>query len=101
MPSHLLPASNEGPTPKPALCDAVSTFEQEAWDDEGGRMGRGADGASYTPRGGLPYQAVMTRPHGVPLYQSFATMREAETFIRRSAPVRARMLSPRYDRPAS
>ena len=100
MPPHLLPASNEGSAPKPPLSDAVSTFEQEAWDNEGGHMSCGAGRASYTPGAALPYQAVMTRPHGVPLYQSFATMRE-EAFIRRNTSIPARTLSPRYHRPAS
>jgi hypothetical protein len=56
---------------------------------------------SYTAQAALPYQAVMTRAQGQPLYRSFATMREAEAFIRRNTPVPARTLSTLYDRPAS
>jgi len=95
MPSHLLSASIRGSAPKPPPSDAVSAFDQEAWDNEGGHMSWGAGRVSDTPGAALPYQAVMTRPHGVPLYQSFATMREAEAFIRRNTPVPARTPSPR------
>jgi len=64
-------------------------------------MSCSAGRVSYTAQAALPYQAVMTRAQGQPLYRSFATMREAEAFIRRNTPVPARTISTLYDRPAS
>jgi len=83
------------------LSQSGSTPEQEAWDNKGGHMSWSTGRVSYTAGAALPYQAVMTRPHGLPLYRSFATMREAEAFIRRNTPVPAPALSTLYDRPAS
>ena len=49
----------------------------------------------------LPYKVLML-PAGFPGTEpSFATMREAEEFIRRSTPVPARALSDLYDRAPS
>ncbi len=48
----------------------------------------------------LPYTAVLTHPNGLKLYQSFQTMREAETFIRRNTPVPTQSISTLYDQPA-
>ena len=50
-------------------------------------------------RGGrLPYKVVMLPAIAPGDEASFATMREAEEFIRRSTPVPARPLSDLYDR---
>jgi hypothetical protein len=92
MPSDLRPAS----PPNELVC----VLEQENWENEGGHMSCSAGRVSYKAGSDLPYQAVLTRPHGQPLYRSFATMREAEAFIRRNTPVPARALSTLYDRPA-
>ena len=76
------------------------TTAQEVWDNEGGHMSFSAGRVSFTAKADHPYRAVMTRLHGLPLHRSFATMREAEAFIRRNTPVPARALSTLYDRPA-
>lgn len=46
----------------------------------------------------LPYKVVMLPPVFPGTEPRFATMREAEQFIRRSTPVPARPLSDLYDR---
>lgn len=48
--------------------------------------------------GKLPYKAVMIPAISPGTEHRFATMREAEEFIRRSTPVPARTLSTLYDR---
>jgi len=48
----------------------------------------------------LPYKAVMMPAACPGTEPCFATMREAEAFIRRSTPVPARALSDLYDRAA-
>jgi hypothetical protein len=51
-----------------------------------------------TPGNRLPYKVVMTPAVFPGTEPRFATMREAEEFIRRSTPVPARALSDLYDR---
>jgi hypothetical protein len=92
MPSDLRAAS--------APNEVVFVLEQENWENEGGHMSCSAGRVSFSAGTELPYRAVLTRPQGQPLYRSFATMREAEAFIRRNTPVPARALSTLYDRPA-
>jgi hypothetical protein len=48
----------------------------------------------------LPYVVVLTHHESEPTKHSFATMREAEAFIKRNTPVPGRVLSALYDRPA-
>jgi hypothetical protein len=48
----------------------------------------------------LPYVVVLATPAGGSEEHSFATMREAEDFIKRSASAPERALSTLYDRPA-
>jgi hypothetical protein len=47
----------------------------------------------------LPFVVTLTRPEGEPIEHGFATMREAESFIKRNTPVPGRTLSALYDRP--
>lgn len=48
----------------------------------------------------LPYVVVLATPAGGSAEHSFATMREAEDFIKRNAPAPEQALSTLYDRPA-
>ena len=56
---------------------------------------------TYQRDADLPYAVVLMRTHGRLFEKSFATMREAETFIRRNSPASLPALSTLYDRPAS
>ena len=49
----------------------------------------------------LPYKVVMIPAVSPGTEPSFATMREAEGFIRRSTPIPTRVLSDLYDQPPS
>jgi hypothetical protein len=48
----------------------------------------------------LPYVVVLSHHDSEATEHAFATMREAEAFIKRNTPVPARALSRLYDRPA-
>jgi hypothetical protein len=48
----------------------------------------------------LPYVVVLTHHESEATKHSFATMREAEGFVKRNTPVPGRVLSALYDRPA-
>ena len=74
-------------------------MEQESWDNEGGHMSSTGGQTVRTPDADLPYKVVLTHHGRADSSRHFATMREAEAFIRRNTPPPA----PRctlYDRPA-
>ena len=55
-------------------------------DDEGGHMSCSSGRVVCSPGTGMPFTAVMTREDDGMFEVSFATMREAEAFIRRNTP---------------
>ena len=52
------------------------------------------------PGAPLPYVAILAHHQGEATEHGFATMREAEAFIKRNTPPTGRALSAIYDRPA-
>jgi hypothetical protein len=54
----------------------------------------------HRPGAGLPYVAILAHHGGEATEHGFATMREAEAFIKRNTPPTGRTLSQLYDRPA-
>ena len=75
--------------------------EEQKWDDEGGHMSSTAGRVTHVSGADLPYVVVLTHHESQATEHSFATMREAEAFIKRNTPVRGASLSALYDRPAS
>jgi len=74
--------------------------DQQSRNDEGGHMSSTAGRVIHVCGAALPFVAVLAH-HGTEATQhGFATMREAEAFIKRNTPVPSRTLSPLYDRPA-
>ena len=90
--SHFTPFRS---TPEEA---AMKTGEEE-WDNEGGHMSSTAGRIVRTPGGALPYKVVMSHCGGTETERGFATMREAEAFIRRNTPIPAARRA-LYDRDA-
>ena len=80
--------------------EAEVKVAEQRWDKEGGRPSAIATQVTHVPGIALPYKVVLTRSRGRAVKRTFATMREAEAFIRRSTPVPAPALSTLYDRPA-
>jgi hypothetical protein len=68
--------------------------------DEGGHMSSERGRIVHTPGSDLPYKAVLTHDAGEDTEHAFATMREAEAFIKRNTPVPASRRTT-YDRDAS
>ena len=60
--------------------------EQDNWDNEGGRMSSARGRVILTPEGELPYKALLTHDGAEVTERAFATMREAEAFIRCNTP---------------
>ena len=84
-----------------AAAEALMKREEETWEDEGGHMSSTAGRVMHVPGIELRYVVVLTHPKGEGTERSFATMREAEAFIKRNTPVPGPSLSSLYDRPAS
>ena len=75
-------------------------------DDEQGRANEGGPMSSTCGRviqrqgAGLPFVAILNHHGSECTEHAFATMREAEAFIKRNTPPREPTLSALYDRPA-
>jgi len=76
-------------------------LEHEMWVNEGGHRSATAGRIMRSPSTELPYTVILQRHQNEATEHHFATMREAEAFIRRSTPVPGASLSALYDRPAS
>lgn len=73
--------------------------EEQKWDDEGGHMSSTAGRVVWRPAADLPYIVILTHHGSEATEHPFATVREAEAFIKRNTPVPGRTLSALYDRP--
>jgi hypothetical protein len=81
--------------------EADTKRTEQTSDNEGGHMSSTSGRIMHDPDAKLPYVVVLTHQGSEATKRSFATMREAEAFIKRNTPVPGRKLSPLYDRPAS
>jgi hypothetical protein len=70
-------------------------------DNEGGHMSSTCGRVIRRPGAHLPFVAILSHHGSECTERAFATMREAESFIKRNTPVPGRTLSELYDRPAS
>jgi hypothetical protein len=75
--------------------------DQQGWKDEGGHMSSTAGRVMQVVGAELPFVAVLAHHGSDSTEHGFATMREAEAFIKRNTPVPSRTLSRLYDRPAT
>ena len=73
---------------------------KRAADNEGGHMSSTTGHVIRRPGTNLPYVVVLSHHGSDETKHAFATMREAEAYIRRNTPVPSRTLSALYDRPA-
>lgn len=80
--------------------DAVKG-EEQSWDNEGGHMSSTAGRVMRVSSADLPYVVILSHHDCDATEHGFATMREAEAFIKRNTPVPGAVLSTTYDRPAS
>jgi hypothetical protein len=75
--------------------------EDQPFQNEGGHMSSTAGRVMHVAGAELPYVVVLTHHESEATEHAFATMRDAEAFIKRNTPVPGRALSRLYDRPAS
>lgn len=75
--------------------------EPQASESEGGHMSSTSGRVRHDRAAELPFVALLKNVEGITTEHSFATMREAEAFIKRNTPVPGGALSALYDRPPS
>jgi hypothetical protein len=66
--------------------EAEMTAEHEGWNNEGGQINSLAGVLVSTPGCAMPFKAVLTHDPTDHSAHNFATMREAEAFLRRNTP---------------
>ena len=79
--------------------EAALKIDEDEWNNEGGHMSSTAGRIVRTPDNALPYTVVMSHGGSAETERDFATIREAEAFIRRNTPVPAARRT-LYDRAA-
>jgi hypothetical protein len=67
--------------------ETMAKAEEESWDNEGGHMSSTCGRVVRTPDASLPYKVVLTHHGRAESARAFASVREAEAFIRRNTPV--------------
>jgi len=80
--------------------DAVKRDEQ-CWENEGGHMSSTTGRVTRISGADLPYVVTLAHHATESTEHQFATMREAEAYIKRNTPVPGAVLSTTYDRPAT
>lgn len=80
--------------------EARMKAEHDDGEDQAGHGSSAAGLIVFFPSSDLPYVVTLTHSSGVPSAHGFATMREAEAFIRLKTPAIGPSLSKTYDRPA-
>ena len=79
--------------------EAEMKSDQENWDNEGGHMSSTAGRIGLLPGAKRPYVVTLVHQTSDATEHAFATMREAEAFVKRNTPVPAAVLATTYDRP--
>lgn len=85
------------------LADEETSVEgpEEDWENEGGHMTATCGRVVSTPAGVQRYKVILSHHCGAESERGFASMREAEAFIKHNTPVHGPALSALYDRSAS
>jgi hypothetical protein len=66
--------------------EAAMKDEQDVWENEGGHMSSTKGRIVRAPGNERPYKVILSHADGAESERAFATMREAEAFIRRCTP---------------
>jgi len=74
--------------------------DHQAWDNEGGHMSSTGGRVMIKSGAELPYVVTLTHHLSETTEHPFASMREAEAFIKRNTPIPGALHSTTYDRPA-
>lgn len=100
MPSDKPSTHKSFTTFRSAAEEAAMKLDQAKRDNEGGHLSATGGRVTHVPGAELPYIVVLSHDLSQSTEHAFATMGEAEAFIKRNTPVPAATLSSTYDRPA-
>lgn len=89
VPAPPAPKGGKHFTPFYSAAEEAVTKAEEETSKDGGHMSSTCGRIVRTPGADLPYKVVLTHHGRAESTHSFATMREAEAFIRRNTPVPA------------
>ena len=79
---------DENSTPfRSAIDEGDRKCDEQAWENEGGHMSATAGRVMRAHRSKLPYVVTLTHHLSEATQHSFASMREAEAFIKRNTPL--------------
>lgn len=91
------PSSHPAVDRTPAAAEPARRLQEEIWDNDGGHVKATGWRVILNPDDDLPFTAILTPGVGGPVEQRFATMREAEDFIKQGTCLQAPALSSEYD----
>jgi len=100
MPDTRRPTRESFTAFRSAAEEAAMKREEQTGDNEGGHMSSTGGRVIHIPGTELPFLVVLAHPGSEATKHFFASMREAEAFVRRNTPVPSANLSSLYDRPA-
>ena len=100
MPSSGSPKDTSFTVFRTAAEEVQMRHDHQAWNNEGGHMSSTGGRVMIKSGAELPYVVILTHHLSETTEHSFASMREAEAFIKRNTPVPGAALSTTYDRPA-
>ena len=89
VPARPTPKGGKHFTPFYSAAEEAITKAEEDGSKDGGHMSSTCGRIVHTPGADLPYKVVLTHDGREETAHAFATMREAEAFIRRNTPVPA------------
>jgi len=100
MPSSGSPKDTSFTVFRTAAEEVQMRHDHQAWNNEGGHMSSTGGRVMIKSGAELPYVVTLTHHLSETTEHPFASMREAEAFIKRNTPVPSAVLSTTYDRPA-
>jgi len=99
MPDEMQPTSERLASLLTANSADAPNGASEARENEGGHMSSRFGRVVRDPAGSKPYKVILSHDQGAESERAFATMREAEAFVRRNTP-RPRAQTTFWDRAA-
>jgi len=99
MPDQTQPTSERPASSLAANPAEAPNGTSEVWENEGGHMSSRFGRIVRDPAGQEPYKVILSHDQGAESERAFATMRDAEAFVRRNTP-RPKARSTFWDREA-
>src|SRR5437763_2728954 len=86
MPDETQPSAEQLTSSRDAISVGASNGASQSWENEGGHMSSRFGRIVRDPAGQKPYKVILSHDQGAESERAFATMRDAEPFVRRKPP---------------